>query len=128
MAATTSADSNNPAVRVVTLLVNSNMEEIAMYAVAVLPLLCLLWSMMQCICCCGEGGKDSDIELAVGVGAPKGDGALQQLAADSSQPPWLRKMLQKTAQHVDEGFVRLRQEAAADHRLSTVTYRAVTAP
>ena len=34
-----SADSDNPAVRVVTLLVNSNMEELAMYAVAVLPLL-----------------------------------------------------------------------------------------
>lgn len=110
--------SGNPAERIAKLVTNSNMEELVMFAVAVLPLMFALWAVLRCMFCCGNAGNRdgySDLEAAP-AGKARGDGPLQQLAADKKQPPWLSKMLQKTAQHVDESFVRLRAESAADHR------------
>ena len=105
------------------LLSNSTFDEVFLYMAIGAPVLCLMWPMVSCLFCgckcCGGGAVAADIEMAplnIGKAQNSGSGPLDKMAADTSQPAYVQKMLKATAQQLDEGFVRLRAEAASDHR------------
>ena len=105
------------------LLSNSTFDEVFLYMAIGAPVLCLMWPMVSCLFCgckcCGGGAVAADIEMAplnIQKAQKPGSGPLDKMAADSSQPAYLQKMLKATAQQLNEGFVRLRAEAASDHR------------
>ena len=98
------------------LLSKSQFDEYFMYLTAVLPVLCVIWVVIRRCCRCRpEADGYADIEKNDLKKQPK-NGALHAMAADMNLGADLQKMLKTTAEHVDESFVRLRAEAAADHR------------